>query len=54
MAVPKRKTSKSKKKMRRSGKKLPNPSIHLDKETGEFVMSHHVSDKGYYGGKKVL
>ncbi|KRL98496.1 50S ribosomal protein L32 [Liquorilactobacillus satsumensis] len=54
MAVPKRKTSKSKKNSRRASKKISLPSIHLDKTTGEYVRNHHVSQQGYYNGKKVL
>ena len=55
MAVPKRKTSVSKKKMRRSHHKLSSINIIEDKKSGESRLSHHVDLKtGYYNGKKIL
>ena len=55
MAVPKRKTSVSKKKMRRSHHKLSPVNIIEDKKSGEYKLSHHVDLKsGYYNGKKIL
>ena len=53
MAVPKRKTSVSKKKMRRSHLKLSSTNIVEDKKSGEYKLSHHIDLKsGYYNGKK--
>ena len=55
MAVPKRKTSISRKKMRRSHHKIPNVNIVEDKKSGEYRLSRHVDLKsGYYNGKKIL
>ena len=55
MAVPKRKTSISKKKMRRSHHKLTSINIVEDKKSGEHRLSHHVDLKsGFYNGKKIL
>ena len=55
MAVPKRKTSVSKKKMRRSHHKINAVNLIEDKKSGEFRRSHHVDLKsGYYNGKKIL
>ena len=55
MAVPKRKTSNSRKKMRRSHQKLNSINIVIDKKSGEYKLSHHVDLKsGYYNGKKIL
>ena len=55
MAVPKRKTSISKKKMRRSHHKLSSVNIIEDKKSGESRLSHHIDLKtGYYNGKKIL
>ena len=55
MAVPKRKTSSSKKKMRRSHHRLKSITIVEDKKSGEYKLSHHVDLKsGYYNGKKIL
>ena len=55
MAVPKRKTSTSKKKMRRSPHKLSPVNMIEDKKSGEYKLSHHIDLKsGYYNGKKIL
>ena len=55
MAVPKRKTSKSKKKMRRSHHKLSSINIVEDKKSGEYRLSHHLDLKtGMYKGRQVL
>ena len=55
MAVPKRKTSTSKKKMRRSHHQLLSVNVSEDKKSGEYKLSHHVDLKsGYYNGKKIL
>ncbi len=55
MAVPKRKTSVSKKRMRRSHHGLKSTNIVEDKKSGEYKLSHHVDLKsGYYNGKKIL
>ena len=55
MAVPKRKTSVSKKKMRRSHHGITSVNIVEDKKSGEFKLSHHIDLKtGFYNGKKIL
>ncbi len=55
MAVPKRKTSPSRRNMRRSHHALKNPSYVEDKVTGENHRSHHVDLKtGMYRGRKVI
>jgi large subunit ribosomal protein L32 len=55
MAVPKRRTSKSKRGLRRSHHKVPNVNIIEDKKSGEYKLSHHVDLKtGFYNGKKIL
>ena len=55
MAVPKRKTSKSRRNMRRSHHKLSSVNIVEDKKSGEYKLSHHVDLKsGFYNGKKIL
>ena len=55
MAVPKRKTSISKKRMRRSHHKLSSQNIVEDKKSGEYRLSHHIDLKsGFYKGKKIL
>ncbi|HSQ98156.1 MAG TPA: 50S ribosomal protein L32 [Rickettsiales bacterium] len=57
MAVPKKKTSQSRKGLRRGGNgtyRTDLPNVMIDKDTGEFKLSHHISLDGYYNGKKVL
>ena len=55
MAVPKRKTSKSRRDKRRSHHKLKNVNIIEDKKSGEFRLSHHVDLKtGFYKGRQVF
>ena len=55
MAVPKRKTSISQKKMRRSHHKISAANISEDKKSGEYKLSHHIDLKnGFYNGKKIL
>lgn len=55
MAVPKRKTSKSKRNMRRMHDTLPEANWVEDKETGEPVRRHHIDLKtGMYKGKQIL
>jgi large subunit ribosomal protein L32 len=57
MAVPKRKTSPSKRNMRRGGNgsyKVNLPNVVIDATTGEYKLSHHISVDGYYNGRKVV
>ena len=55
MAVPKRKTSKSKRNKRRSHHQISPINIIEDKKSGEYRLSHHVDLKtGLYNGKQIL
>ena len=55
MAVPKRKTSPSRRKMRRSHDFLKPVNIAYDSVSGEPKLAHHISLKdGRYNGKVVL
>ncbi len=55
MAVPKRKTSRSKRNQRRSHDSLSKVFISFDSVTGEPKLPHHLSLKdGYYNGKQVV
>ncbi|MCD8496851.1 MAG: 50S ribosomal protein L32 [Alphaproteobacteria bacterium] len=55
MAVPKRKTSKSKRNMRRGHDALTLTNWVEDSHTGEPVRRHHIDLKtGMYKGKQVL
>ena len=55
MAVPKRKTSKSKRNKRRSHHRIKSVNIIEDKKSGEYRLSHHVDLKtGLYNGRQVF
>ena len=55
MAVPKIKTSKSRRDQRRSHHKIRIANIIEDKKSGEYRLSHHVDLKtGLYNGKQIL
>ena len=55
MAVPKRKTSKSKRNKRRSHHRITFANIIEDKKSGEYRLSHHVDLKtGFYKGRQVF
>ena len=55
MAVPKRKTSKSRRNKRRSHIKFLSKNIIEDKKSGEYRLPHHVDLKtGFYKGRQIL
>jgi large subunit ribosomal protein L32 len=55
MAVPKRKTSPSRRGMRRSADALKKPTYIEDKDSGELRRPHHIDLKtGMYRGRQVL
>tara|TARA_B100001175_G_C19216728_1_gene498579 strand:+ start:100 stop:291 length:192 start_codon:yes stop_codon:yes gene_type:complete len=55
MAVPKRKTTPSKRNMRRSHDAIKGLNIIEDKESGEPRMSHRIDlSTGMYNGRQVL
>ncbi|MBY0422482.1 MAG: 50S ribosomal protein L32 [Parvularculaceae bacterium] len=55
MAVPKKKTSPSRRNMRRSHDKLAAATYIEDKDSGELRRPHHIDLKsGKYRGRKVL
>ena len=54
MAVPKRKTSKSRRNKRRSHHRISSINIIEDKKSGMFRLPHHVDLKtGLYNGRKI-
>jgi large subunit ribosomal protein L32 len=53
MAVPKAKTSKSCRGMRRSHLALNKVNVVEDKTSGELKRPHHVSPDGNYNGRQV-
>ena len=55
MAVPKRKTSPSKRNMRRSHNSIKDINIIIDKESGEPRISHRLDKStGVYKGRQVV
>lgn len=55
MAVPKKKTSKSKRNMRRSHDKLKAVNVIVDPVTGEYKLPHQMSlADGTYKGRQVV
>jgi len=55
MAVPKRKTTPSKRGMRRSADALVRPAYVEDKDSGELRRPHHIDLKtGMYRGRQVI
>ena len=54
MAVQQNKVSRSKRDKRRTHDKVANPTLSMDKKTGEMHRRHHVSADGFYRGKQVI
>jgi large subunit ribosomal protein L32 len=57
MGVPKKKTTPSRKGMRRGGNgtyKTELSQVIVNKTTGEYQLPHHISSDGYYNGKRVI
>lgn len=55
MAVPKRKTSKSKRDKRRTHQKLTAPNVAECPDCGEAKLPHHVCQEcGTYNGRQVI
>jgi len=55
MAVPKRKTSKSKRDKRRTHQKTEAPSVSTCPQCGEATLSHHACPScGSYKGRKIV
>ena len=54
MAVQQNKKSRSRRDMRRSHDALTKPTLSVDPVTGETHLRHHLTEDGYYRGRKVL
>jgi large subunit ribosomal protein L32 len=55
MAVPKKKTSKSKRNMRRAHDALSRINVIIDKDTGEYRLPHHMdASSGSYNNRQVV
>ena len=54
MAVPKKKTTKSRRDKRRAHDALNAANIVENQTTGELTLPHHISADGYYRGRQVI
>ncbi|MFI4962992.1 MAG: 50S ribosomal protein L32 [Legionellales bacterium] len=54
MAVQQNKKSRSRRDMRRSHDALTMPTLSVDQTTGETHLRHHMTEDGYYRGRKVI
>lgn len=54
MAVQKNRKTRSKRDQRRSHDKLTGPTLSVDELSGETHLRHHVTQDGFYRGKKVI
>ncbi|MGL4860009.1 MAG: 50S ribosomal protein L32 [Enterobacteriaceae bacterium] len=54
MAVQQNKPSRSTRGMRRSHDALTTTTLSVDKTTGETHRRHHITEDGYYRGRKVI
>jgi len=55
MAVPKRKTTRSRAGKRRSHLKFSTKNVIEDKKSGEYRLSHHLDLKtGFYKGRQII
>lgn len=54
MAVPKRKTTPSRRNQRRAHDALRGVALGEDKTTGELKRSHHMTKDGFYKGRQIV
>lgn len=54
MAVQQNKKSRSRRDMRRSHDALSLPTLSVDPTTGETHRRHHMTEDGYYRGRKII
>ena len=54
MAVQQNKKSRSRRDMRRSHDALKRPTLSIDQTTGETHLRHHMTEDGYYRGRKII
>jgi large subunit ribosomal protein L32 len=54
MAVQKSRKTPSRRGMRRSHDALSGPTLSIESTTGETHLRHHVSEDGFYRGRKVI
>jgi len=54
MAVQKSRVTRSKRGMRRAHDFLVAPEVSVDNATGETHLRHHMTETGYYRGRKIV
>lgn len=54
MAVQKTRKTRSKRDMRRSHDALTGPTLSVDSTSGETHLRHHITEDGFYRGRKVI
>lgn len=54
MAVQQTRKSRSKRDKRRTHDSLTAPTLSVDPTTGETHLRHHMTEDGYYRGRKVI
>lgn len=54
MAVQQNRKSPSRRGMRRSHDSLSGPALSIESTTGETHRRHHISEDGFYRGRKVI
>ena len=54
MAVQKSKKSRSRSGMRRSHDRAILPALSVEKASGEMHIRHHMTESGYYRGKRII
>ena len=54
MAVPKRKTTQSKRNMRRAHDSIKSGTYHECQDSGELKLMHHISPDGWYRGRQII
>lgn len=54
MAVQQNRTTRSKRNLRRSHHRIANPTLSEDVLSGEVHRRHHITEDGYYRGRRVV
>lgn len=54
MAVQQNRTTRSKRNLRRSHHRIANPTLSEDALSGEVHRRHHITEDGYYRGRRVV
>jgi large subunit ribosomal protein L32 len=54
MAVPKRRTTRSRRGMRRSHDHIDGVTVSIDATSGETHLRHNMTAKGFYRGRQII